>query len=251
VSPNMDPHKSGGVRLQKVLSGAGIASRRASEEMILAGRVSVDGQVVRKLGTRIDPQTQVVHVDGERVLTAPAKHIVLALNKPVGVVSTMSDPEGRPCLADYLDGYPERLYHVGRLDIDTSGLLLLTNDGELANRLTHPSYNVEKTYVARVHGEVGPGVRRRALRGIELEDGFIQVDSFSVKDTYGDITTIELSVHEGRNRLVRRLMDDLGFPVRELVRTKFGPVRLDRLQPGVLRRIKGDVLSALYDEVDL
>ncbi|MSS83967.1 rRNA pseudouridine synthase [Actinomycetaceae bacterium WB03_NA08] len=246
-----DPHVSEGVRLQKVLSQAGIASRRAAEDMILAGRVSVDGVVVRKLGTRIDPEKQTLHVDGERVLTDSVKRTVLAFNKPVGVVSTMSDPEGRPCLSDYLSEYPERLYHVGRLDIDTSGLLLLTNDGELANRLTHPSYQVAKTYVARVHGEVKPGIRRKALRGVDLEDGHIQVDAFSVKDTYGEITTVEITVHEGRNRLVRRLMDELGFPVRELVRIQFGPVRLDRLQPGVLRRVKGDALSSLYNEVDL
>lgn len=246
-----DPHNEAGVRLQKVLSQAGVASRRAAEEMIVAGRVTVDGVTVRKLGTRIDPDKQIVYADGQRVLTESTSRTVLAFNKPVGVVSTMSDPDGRPCLTDYLDAYPERLYHVGRLDIDTSGLLLLTNDGELANRLTHPSYEVEKTYVARVHGDVGPGVRRQALKGVDLEDGFIKVDSFTVKDTYGDITTVELSVHEGRNRLVRRLMDELGFPVRELVRTKFGPIRLDRLQPGVLRKVKGDALSVLYSEVGL
>ncbi len=246
-----DPHQSDGVRLQKVLSQAGVASRRAAEEMILQGRISVDGNVVRKLGTRVNPETQVIYADGDRVLTNPAKHIVLALNKPVGMVSTMDDPEGRLSLADALADYPERLYHVGRLDIDTSGLLLLTNDGELANRLTHPSYEVEKTYVARIHGEVRPGVRKQLMRGIELEDGPIKVDSFKVMESYGDITTVEITVHEGRNRLVRRLMEEMGHPVRELVRTKFGPVRLDRLQPGTTRRVKGDDLSALYSAVDL
>lgn len=246
-----DPHQPQGVRLQKVLANAGVASRRAAEEMILQGRVSVDGQAVRKLGTRIDPDAQVVYVDGERVFTGTRKHIVLAFNKPVGMVSTMNDPEGRPCLDEITQSYEERLYHVGRLDIDTSGLLLLTNDGELANRLTHPKYRVEKCYVARLHGEVKPGVRRQLLRGIELDDGFIKVDDFSIKETYGDITTVEIKVHEGRNRLVRRLMDAVGYPVRELVRTQFGPVRLDRLQPGTTRRIKGDVLSSLYTEVGL
>lgn len=246
-----DPHQQDGVRLQKVLSQAGIASRRAAEELMAQGRVSVDGQVVRKQGTRVNPDTQVIHVDGERVLTHPAKHIVLALNKPVGMVSTMDDPEGRPNLGDVLADYPERLYHVGRLDIDTSGLLLLTNDGELANRLTHPSYEVEKTYVARIHGDVRPGVRRLLLKGIDLEDGPVKVDSFKVMETYGDITTVEITVHEGRNRLVRRLMDEVGHPVRELVRTKFGPVRLDRLRPGTTRRVRGDDLTALYTAVDL
>ena len=134
-----DPHKEDGIRLQKIISQAGLASRRAAEDMILQGRVSVDGKVVRKLGTRVDPAKQVVRVDGERVEIDEKAHIVLALNKPVGMVSTMDDPDGRPCLSDLLADYPERLYHVGRLDVDTSGLLLLTNDGELANRLTHPS----------------------------------------------------------------------------------------------------------------
>lgn len=246
-----DPHQPQGVRLQKVLSQAGVASRRAAEELIVQGRVSVDGKVVRKLGTRVDPEKQAVHVDGERVLTDPARHIVLAVNKPVGMVSTMNDPEGRPCISDLVYDYPERLYHVGRLDIDTSGLLLLTNDGELANRLSHPSYEVEKTYVARVSGEVKPSVRRQLLRGIELDDGPVKVDSFKTKETYGDITTVEITVHEGRNRLVRRLMDEVGFPVHELVRTKFGPVKLERLKPGSTRRVKGEDLTALYTAVGL
>lgn len=246
-----DPHEPSGVRLQKVLSQAGVASRRAAEELIEQGRVTVDGQQVRKLGTRIDPENQVVHVDGELVVVNPQKHIVLALNKPVGMVSTMYDPDGRPCIADILVDYPERLYHVGRLDIDTSGLLLLTNDGELANRLTHPSYEVKKTYVARVHGEVKPWVRKRLTQGIDLEDGPVKVDSFKVKDTFGEITTVEVTLHEGRNRVVRRLLDAVGFPVKELVRTQFGPIRLERLQPGNTRRIKGNDLVALYKEVKL
>lgn len=246
-----DPHVEGGIRLQKVLSQAGIASRRAAEEMITDGRVEVDGTVVRTLGTRVDPERQVIHVDGDRVILDEAKHVVLAINKPVGVVSTMSDPEGRESLGDILADYPERLYHVGRLDIDTSGLLLATNDGELANRLTHPSYEVPKTYVARVHGEVKPGIRRRLLDGIELEDGPISVDSFRVLEKFGDITTVEITVHEGRNRLVRRLMDEVGYPVRELVRTQFGPIHLDHLQPGTTRRVKGGALVALYSAVGL
>ena len=246
-----DPYTEGGVRLQKVLSQAGVASRRAAEQMIADGRVAVDGRVVRSQGVRVDPDAQVIHVDGERLILDETKHIVLAINKPVGVVSTMSDPEGRPTLSDMIADYPERLYHVGRLDIDTSGLLLLTNDGELANRLTHPSYEVRKTYVARLHGEVKPGVKRRLTEGIELEDGPIAVDSFRVVDTYGDITTVEIVVHEGRNRLVRRMMDAVGYPVRELVRTGFGPIHLDRLQPGTTRRIKGNALTALYGSVGL
>ena len=156
-----NPYTEGGVRLQKVLAQAGVASRRASEQMIADGRVSVDGTVVRSQGVRVDPATQVIHVDGERLILDETKHIVLAVNKPIGTVSTMSDPEGRPSIADLIADYPERLYHVGRLDIDTSGLLLLTNDGELANRLTHPKYEIRKTYVARLHGDVKPGVKRK------------------------------------------------------------------------------------------
>ncbi len=246
-----DPYVEGGIRLQKALSQAGVASRRAAEELIDQGRVQVDGQVVRNQGVRIDPTKQTVHVDGERVFFDEAKHVVLAVNKPVGTVSTMSDPEGRPTLSDLIVDYPERLYHVGRLDIDTSGLLLLTNDGELANRLTHPSYEVPKTYVARLHGEVKPYVKRKLTEGIELEDGPIKVDSFRVLDTYGDITTVEIVVHEGRNRLVRRMMAEVGYPVRELVRTAFGPIHLERLQPGTTRRIKGNALKALYASVGL
>lgn len=246
-----DPYVEGGIRLQKVLSRAGVASRRAAEEMIEDGRIQVDGVVVRSQGLRVDPTRQVIHVDGERLILDETRHVVLAINKPVGVVSTMSDPEGRPTLTDLLMDYRERLYHVGRLDIDTSGLLLVTNDGELANRLTHPSWQIPKTYVARVHGELKPGVRRRLLEGIELEDGPIAVDSFKMLETYGDITTVEIVVHEGRNRLVRRLMDAVGYPVRELVRTKFGPISLDRLQPGTTRRVKGNALKALYMSVGL
>lgn len=246
-----DPHRDDGVRLQKVIAQAGLASRRAAEEMILQGRVTVDGKPIRKLGTRIDPATQVLRVDGQRVEIDDTRHVVLALNKPEGMVSTMDDPEGRPCLSDVLVEYPERLYHVGRLDIDTSGLLLLTNDGELANRLTHPSYGIEKTYVARVHGEVKPYVRKKLLRGVELEDGLVKADKFRVRDTLGDISAVEITVHEGRNRMVRRMLDAVGFPVRELVRVRFGPIRLDRLKPGTTRRVKGEELLSLYDVVDL
>lgn len=246
-----DPHIEDGIRLQKVLSQAGVASRRASEELILEGRVTVDGKPVRKLGTRVDPTAQVIAVDGSRIEVDSVRHVVLALNKPEGVVSTMSDPEGRPSLAEVLEEYPERLYHVGRLDIDTSGLLLLTNDGELANRLMHPSYEIKKTYVARVHGEVKPWVRRNLLRGIDLSDGPVAVDRFKVTDTLGDISVVEITVHEGRNRLVRRIFDAIGFPVRELIRTEFGPVKLERLKSGGTRRVKGNDLTALYESVGL
>ena len=205
-----DSYSEDGIRLQKVLSRAGVASRRAAEELIAQGRVSVDGKVVRGQGMRVDPRRQAIHVDGKRIIMEENRPIVMAVNKPVGMVSTMS-----------------------------------------ANRLTRPSYEIPKTYIARVHGEVKPGVRRRLLEGVELEDGPIAVDSFRTMETYGDITTVEIIVHEGRNRLVRRLMDEVGYPVRELVRTKFGPIRLEHLQPGTMRRVKGPQLAALYDAVGL
>lgn len=245
-----DPHVESGVRLQKVISQAGIASRRHAEIMITSGRVKVDGKVVRKLGTRVDPNKQVIHVDGERLML-DQHTLTIALNKPAGVVSTMEDPEGRPCLADYTQQYNERLYHVGRLDTDTAGLILLTNDGELAHRLMHPSYEVPKTYVATVPGEVPRGLRKKLLSGVELEDGPVKVDEFSIKDHYGDLTLVELTLHEGRNRVVRRILESVGFPVVELVRTEFGPVKIGRLHPGVTRKVEGDVLQDLYRTVDL
>ncbi|EPD30497.1 pseudouridine synthase [Gleimia europaea] len=245
-----DPHVESGIRLQKVISQAGVASRRHAEILITSGRVRVDDKVVRKLGTRVDPSRQVIHVDGERLLL-DTDSLTIALNKPVGVVSTMDDPEGRACLADYTQDYPQRLFHVGRLDTDTAGLILLTNDGELAHRLMHPSYEIPKTYVATVPGEVPRGLRKKMLRGIELEDGPVEVEDFRIKDQYGDLTLVELTLHEGRNRIVRRLLESVGFPVVELVRTQFGPVKIGRLHPGVTRKIDGPVLQELYKAVDL
>lgn len=246
-----DPHTHDGVRLQKVLASSGVASRRASEELIAQGRVQVDGQVVRQLGVRVDPDRQVIHVDGERLITTAHRTIVMAFNKPVGVVSTMSDPEGRPCIGDFLENYPERLYHVGRLDVDTSGVLLLTNEGELANRLAHPRYGVQKTYVARVVGQVKGGVRRRLLAGVELEDGFAQADAFRVMEMYRDVSNVEITLHEGRHRIVRRMLAEVGHPVRELTRTKFGPIGVDRIRPGTMKRLSDGQLKVLYSLVDL
>ncbi|MGI6785397.1 MAG: pseudouridine synthase [Gleimia sp.] len=245
-----DPHVPSGIRLQKVISQAGIASRRHAEKMIISGRVKVDGKVVRKLGTRVDPKKQTIHVDGERLML-DEDTVTIALNKPMGVVSTMEDPEGRPCLADYVSDYPQRLFHVGRLDTDTAGLILLTNDGELAHRLMHPSWEIPKTYVANVPGEVPRGLRKKMLRGIELEDGPVNIHDFQIKDHYGDLTLVEITLHEGRNHIVRRIMEEVGFPIVELVRTEFGPVHIGRLHPGVTRKVEGPVLAELYRAVDL
>lgn len=241
---------SGLVRLQKVLAAAGIGSRRACEALIDQGRVEVDGKKVREQGMRVDPSTAVIRVDGERVPTAPDT-AVYAFNKPRGVVSTLSDEEGRPCVGDWLAGRTDRLFHVGRLDIDTEGLLILTNDGELANRLSHPSHEVDKTYVATIRGQVPNSVLRELRNGVELEDGPARCDSARIVQKLPDRTMIELVIHEGRNRIVRRMMEEVGYPVSELVRTQIGPIHLGQQRPGIIRQITGKELRGLYTEVGL
>ncbi|MGH3431592.1 MAG: pseudouridine synthase, partial [Thermocrispum sp.] len=186
-----DREAAEGVRLQKVLARAGVASRRAAEELIAQGRVSVDGEVVREQGRRVDPEHAVITVDGERVVFRSGL-VYLALNKPVGVHTTMSDDQRRPCVGDLVRHRPERLFHVGRLDADTEGLLILTNDGELAHRLTHPSFEVPKTYLAEVHGSVERGLGKRLRAGIELDDGPVRVDSFRVVDKLPGRTLVEV-----------------------------------------------------------
>ncbi|MFC7406620.1 pseudouridine synthase [Georgenia alba] len=239
-----------GVRLQKVLAGAGLGSRRTCEEFISAGRVVVDGEVVRQLGSRVDPRRAVIHVDGLRVQLDDSL-VTLALNKPVGVVSSMNDERGRPDLSRFVADRTERLFHVGRLDAETSGLLLLTNDGELAHRLAHPSYEVLKTYLAAVDGKVARGLGRTLADGVELEDGPVRVDAFTVKDTTADASLVEISLHEGRNHIVRRLMAAVGHPVTRLSRTRVGPVVLGNLKEGRTRVVAGRELGALMKAVDL
>jgi 23S rRNA pseudouridine2605 synthase len=239
-----------GIRLQKVLASAGIASRRASEELIAQGRVEVDGRVVREMGLRVDPETAVIRVDGLRVDVAE-RTVHLAFNKPRGVLSTLSDEPGRPCIGDYLVDRPERLFHVGRLDADTEGLILLTNAGELAHRLAHPSYEVPKTYVAEVLGPVARDVGKRLRAGIELDDGPARVDSFRLVGHAGSRVMVELVLHEGRNRVVRRLLDAVDLPVQRLVRVAVGPVTLGQLRPGALRSLSRQELGELYAAVGL
>lgn len=238
------------IRLQKVLAAAGLGSRRACEQLIAEGRVEVDGQVVRQQGVRIDPTRQVVRVDGQRIEVSP-NAVHLALNKPRGVVSTMRDPQGRPNLGDYVTGRRQRLFHVGRLDADTEGLILLTNDGELANRLTHPRYEVPKTYLAEVDGPLPRDLGRRLRAGVELADGPAKADSFRVVDSSANRVMVELVVHEGRNRIVRRMLEAVGHPVHRLVRTRIGPVALGDLRPGKLRPLRQDELAKLYAATDL
>ena len=248
------PESSEPVRLQKVLAAAGLGSRRACEELIAAGRVSVDGVVADELGTRVDPRRAVIHVDGQRV-NVRDDLVYLALNKPRGVLSAMSDDRGRPTVADLVadvlgDSAPDRLFHVGRLDADTEGLLLLTNDGELAHRLMHPGFGVAKTYLATVPGPVPRAVGRQLRAGVELEDGPARVDAFRVVSAQGGRAIVELVLHEGRNRIVRRLLDAVGHPVQRLVRTAIGPVRLGGQRPGTVRELTRAELAELYRLVD-
>jgi 23S rRNA pseudouridine2605 synthase len=234
-----------GVRLQKVLAAAGIGSRRACEELIAAGRVAVDGEVVREQGRRVDPATAVVTVDDERV-NVREDLVYLALHKPRGVLSAMTDARGRPTVGDYVAGRPERLFHIGRLDSDSEGLLLLTNDGELAHRLAHPSYGVSKTYLAQVPGPIPRDLDKRLRRGVELDDGLVAVDGFRVVEAAGGRALVEVVLHEGRKHVVRRLLAAVGHPVSSLARTAFGPVRLGHLRPGTVRRLDRRELGELY-----
>ncbi|WP_282828125.1 pseudouridine synthase [Gulosibacter sediminis] len=235
-----------GVRLQKALANAGVASRRASENLITAGKVRVNGQRVTELGTRIDPERDEVIVNGTPVQFDQSRRYVM-LNKPVGVVSTMHDDQGRPDLRQFAKQFTERVYNVGRLDGETSGLLILTNDGELANVLAHPSFGVTKTYVAKVRGKFTPGKLKQLLDGIELEDGFIKADAGHIVDRSGGgrTTLVEVTLHSGRNRIVRRMFDAVGHPVQELVRRSFGPLQLGTLKTGELRELSRDELGKL------
>ncbi|WP_253908611.1 pseudouridine synthase, partial [Arthrobacter sp. H41] len=248
----VDVHDPEGVRLQKVMALAGVASRRVCEEMILDGRVEVDGSVVTELGVRVDPEKVAIHVDGMRLqLNESQRYYVF--NKPRGVVSTMEDPEGRPCIGDFLKNKNknERLFHVGRLDAETEGLLLLTNDGELTNRLTHPSYEVPKTYLVQVRGPMAQGIGAQMKEGIELEDGVARVDSFKLVDSTPGHLLVEVVLHSGRNRVVRRLFDAVGHPVERLVRTQVGPIRVGDQRQGSIRVLGRQEVGHLLASVGL
>lgn len=242
--PTVDVHDPDGVRLQKLLAAAGVGSRRVCEDLITQGRVEVDGQVVTELGVRIRP-TQTVHVDGVRIQLDESR-VYLAFNKPLGVVTSMSDELGRADIGDFVGNRKERLFHVGRLDADTEGLLLLTNDGDLAHRLQHPHYGVLKTYLAQIPGPVPRDLGRRLREGIELEDGPVAVDSFRVVDSAPGKALVELVLHEGRKHIVRRLLAEVGHPVITLVRTQVGPIHLGDTKPGKWRNLTSTEVGALY-----
>ncbi|NVN48920.1 pseudouridine synthase [Mycolicibacterium hippocampi] len=242
-----------GVRLQKVLSQAGIASRRVAEKMIRDGRVEVDDMIVTEMGTRVDPSVSVIRVDGVRVAHDDTL-VHLAINKPVGMHSTMSDDRGRPCVGDLVEHRVrgnKKLFHVGRLDADTEGLLLLTNDGELAHRLMHPSYEVPKTYLATVVGTVPRGLGRKLRDGVELSDGPVRLDDFAVVDAVPGKSLLRVTLHEGRKRIVRRLLAEVGYPVQELVRTDIGTLTLGDQRPGSIRVLTQKEIGELYKAVGM
>ncbi|MCO8305144.1 MULTISPECIES: pseudouridine synthase [unclassified Streptomyces] len=238
-----------GERLQKVLARAGMGSRRACEDLIDQARVEVNGKIVTEQGMRVDPEKDEIKVDGLTVATQ--SYLFFALNKPAGVVSTMEDPDGRQCLGDYVTNRETRLFHVGRLDTETEGIILLTNHGELAHRLTHPRYGVTKTYLAAIQGPLPRDLGKRLKNGIQLEDGYARADHFRVVQNTGKNYLVEVSLHEGRKHIVRRMLAEAGFPVDKLVRTAFGPIALGDQKSGWLRRLTNTEVGMLMREVDL
>ncbi len=239
-----------GERLQKVLARAGIGSRRVCEDMIDQGRISVNGRPVTVQGMRVDPENDHIAVDGARIELRDDR-VTYALNKPFGVITAMSDDRGRPTVGEMVGDLAPGLVHVGRLDQDTEGLLIVTNDGELAHRLAHPSYEVPKTYLAQVSGSVPRDLPRRLRSGVELEDGPVKVDSFKVVDTHAGQSVVEVVLHEGRKHIVRRLLAHVGLPVSRLTRTAVGPVSLQRMRSGTIRRLTRQEVGALQELVGL
>jgi 23S rRNA pseudouridine2605 synthase len=238
-----------GERLQKVLARAGYGSRRSCEELIERARVEVNGEIVLEQGMRVDPENDEIKVDGLTVATQ--SYQFFALNKPAGVVSSMEDPEGRQCLGDYVTNRETRLFHVGRLDTETEGVILLTNHGELAHRLTHPKYGVKKTYLAHIVGPIPRDLGKQLKDGIQLEDGYAKADHFRVVQQTGKNYLVEVTLHEGRKHIVRRMLAEAGFPVDKLVRVAFGPITLGDQKSGWLRRLSNTEVGMLMGEVGL
>ncbi len=234
------------IRLNKIIADAGITSRRGADELIMDGRVTVDGRQVRELGAKFDPDKHKVAVDGETITRSLSK-TYLALHKPRGVLSTMFDPEGRPSLSDFIDLRTERLFHVGRLDKDSEGLILLTNDGDLTFRATHPSFGLEKTYIIEFDGKLPAGVDKVLLKGVELEDGMGRVLAFKQLSAQW----IEVVIHEGRYHIIRRLMEAVGVEVLRLIRTKFGPISLGETLEGRWRDLNGAELISLQKALSI
>ncbi|MFD6419102.1 pseudouridine synthase [Streptomyces sp. NPDC060194] len=238
-----------GERLQKILARAGYGSRRACEQLVEEARVEVNGEIVLEQGLRVRPETDEIKVDGLTVATQSYQFFIL--NKPAGVVSTMEDPDGRQCLGDYVTNRETRLFHVGRLDTETEGLILLTNHGELAHRLAHPKYGVKKTYVAAITGNLPRDIGKQLKDGVQLEDGWARADNFRVIQQTGKNYLVEVTLHEGRKHIVRRMLAEVGFPVDKLVRVGFGPIALGDQKSGWLRRLSNTEVGMLMKEVDL
>ena len=234
------------MRLNKIIADAGITSRRGADQLIIEGRVMVDGFVIRELGAKYDPEIVKVSIDGETITRSLSK-TYLVLHKPKGVLSTMFDPEGRPSLSDFIDLRTERLFHVGRLDKDSEGLILLTNDGDLTFRATHPSYGLEKTYIIEFDGKLPVGVDKTLLKGVELEDGMGRVLSFKQLSPQW----IEVTIHEGRYHIIRRLMEAVDVPVLRLIRTKFGPISLGDTPEGRWRDLNSGELISLQKALSI
>jgi 23S rRNA pseudouridine2605 synthase len=238
-----------GERLQKVLARAGYGSRRSCEELVEQARVEVNGEIVLEQGLRVDPEKDEIKVDGLTVATQ--SYQFFSLNKPAGVVSTMEDNEGRQCLGDYVTNRETRLFHVGRLDTETEGVILLTNHGELAHRLTHPKYGVKKVYLAHIVGPIPRDLGKQLKDGIQLEDGYAKADHFRVVEQTGKNYLVEVTLHEGRKHIVRRMLAEAGFPVDKLVRVAFGPITLGDQKSGWLRRLSNTEVGMLMAEVGL
>jgi 23S rRNA pseudouridine2605 synthase len=232
-----------GERIQKVLAATGLGSRRQCEELITTGRVEIDRKVVTELGSRVDAATQEIRVDGQPL--PRTKICYYAVNKPVGVVCTNSDPSGRPRVIDMLPSEDVRLFTIGRLDLNSDGLILVTNDGELANLLTHPRYGVEKTYRALVAGRPTPEILLKLRRGVHLAEGVARVDRVEVKSHHKESSQLEIVLREGKNREIRRILARLGHKVMKLTRTAVGPIRLGDMPPGSVRKLSKDEVAAL------
>ena len=236
----------GQMRLNKIIADAGITSRRGADELIESGRVSVDGITIREMGSKFDPYLVQVMVDGETIIRSVSKSY-LVLHKPKGVLSTMYDPDGRPSLSDFIDLRKERLFHVGRLDKDSEGLILLTNDGDLTIRATHPSFGLEKTYIIEHEGKLPTGIDKILLKGIELEDGMGRVLTYTELSP----TWLEVSIHEGRYHIIRRLMEAVDVQVLRLIRTNFGPISLGDTPEGRWRNLNEGELTNLRNVLGL
>lgn len=231
-------------RLQKIIAAAGICSRRAAEELILAGKVQVNDRVVRQLGTKADPGRDEIRIDG-RLITTEVERVYLMLNKPAGYVTTLKDPEGRPVVTDLVRDVGQRVYPVGRLDYDSEGLLILTNDGSFAERVQHPRYKIPRTYLAKVRGRVTRKELQSLLKGIELEDGPFTVDGIQEEKFNEKSQWLRVTISEGRNRIIRRAMEALGHPVARLIRVSLGSLELGSLKPGEHRQLRRKEVEGL------